>query len=252
MTQPAIALAPRSSTTSQSPLLRAEHLRKSFTLHMQGGVSIPVLEDVSLKLFAGDCVALVGPSGSGKTTFMRCLYANYRADRGAVKVIHEGGEVDLTQLAPHDLIVVRQKTVGYVSQFLRVIPRVPAIDVVAEPLLELGEDEIVARHKAKDLLARLNLPENLWRLSPTTFSGGEKQRVNIARAFVVDYPVLLLDEPTSALDAANREVVMELIEERKARGCGAIGIFHDREVRDRVCNRELHFGSQAELSQAIA
>ncbi|MEO1134652.1 MAG: phosphonate C-P lyase system protein PhnL, partial [Cyanobacteria bacterium J06639_1] len=187
-------------------------------------------------------VALVGPSGSGKTTFMRCLYANYQVGRGAIAVIHEGNEVDLTQLAPHDLIVVRQKTIGYVSQFLRVIPRVPAIDVVAEPLLELGEDEVTARHKAKDLLARLNLPESLWQLSPTTFSGGEKQRVNIARAFVVDYPVLLLDEPTSALDAANREVVMELIEERKSRGCGAIGIFHDREVRDRVCNRELRFG----------
>ncbi|MEO1180230.1 MAG: ATP-binding cassette domain-containing protein, partial [Cyanobacteria bacterium J06636_28] len=138
-------------------------------------------------------------------------------------------------------IEIRQQTLGYVSQFLRVIPRVPAVDVAAEPLMELGVEAEVAQTKVRDLFSRLNLPERLWELSPTTFSGGEKQRVNIARAFSVDYPILLLDEPTSALDAANREGVMQLIEERKAQGCAMVGIFHDDEVRERVCDRTLTF-----------
>ena len=148
----------------------------------------------------------------------------------------------MPELAPHELLNVRQQTVGYVSQFLRVIPRVPALEVAAEPLIDLGTDADAAYQKIRHLFARLNLPERLWMLSPTTFSGGEKQRVNIARAFSVNYPILLLDEPTSALDATNRDVVMQLIEERKAAGCAMVGIFHDDEVRERVCDRQLAFG----------
>jgi alpha-D-ribose 1-methylphosphonate 5-triphosphate synthase subunit PhnL len=236
---------------SPHTLLLVEHLRKSFTLHQQGGVRLPVLEGVSLSVNAGECVALSGASGSGKSTFMRCLYGNYRADSGSVWVKHKGNWVDLCQLPPHELLAVRQKTIGYISQFLRVIPRVPALEVAAEPLLELGEETEVAFTKVKDLFHRLNLPERLWHLSPTTFSGGEKQRVNIARAFSVNHPILLLDEPTSALDATNRQVVIELLKERKARGCALIGIFHDEEVRclttsrsasTQLCNRELTFG----------
>lgn len=226
--------------------LRADHLHKAFTLHNQGGVKLPVLQDVSLHLKAGECVALAGASGSGKSTFMRSLYGNYRIDRGSIWVQHEDTWVDLPTLQPHELLDVRQKTLGYVSQFLRVIPRVPALDVAAEPLLDLGVAPDLARDKIRQLFTRLNLPERLWNLSPTTFSGGEKQRVNIARAFSVHYPILLLDEPTSALDAANREVVMQLIAERQAQGCAMVGIFHDDEVRDRVCNRELTFGSHNE------
>ena len=222
-------------------LLQAEQLYKSFVLHHQGGVKLPVLEGVTLTVNPGECVALQGPSGSGKSTFMRSLYANYRVDSGAIWVKHQGRWVDLPQLEAHQLIAVRQHTLGYVSQFLRVIPRVPAVEVAAEPLLELGVDPDEAQTTVRELFSRLNLPERLWQLSPTTFSGGEKQRVNIARAFSVDYPILLLDEPTSALDAANREVVMQLIEDRKAKGCAMVGIFHDDEVRERVCDRILAF-----------
>jgi len=225
-------------------LLQAENLYKSFVLHHQGGTCLPVLEGVSLTVQAGECVALVGASGSGKSTFMRSLYGNYRVDSGSIWIRHGQTWVDLAQLLPHELIDVRQKTLGYVSQFLRVIPRVSALDVAAEPLMELGMATETAYDRVKDLFVRLNLPERLWSLSPTTFSGGEKQRVNITRAFSVDYPILLLDEPTSALDAANREVVMQLIEERKQAGCALIGIFHDDEVRDRVCNRHLTFSPQ--------
>ncbi|MBE9049760.1 phosphonate C-P lyase system protein PhnL [Nostocales cyanobacterium LEGE 11386] len=226
---------------SAHTLLKVEHLRKTFTLHQQGGVRLSVLEGVSLTVNAGECVALSGASGSGKSTFMRCLYGNYRADSGSIWVKHGGNWIDLCQLPPHELLEVRQKTIGYVSQFLRVIPRVPALEVAAELLFDLGEKPEVAFVKVKDLFHRLNLPERLWHLSPTTFSGGEKQRVNIARSLVVNYPILLLDEPTSALDATNRQVVMELLEERKAMGCALIGIFHDQEVRSQLCNRELTF-----------
>lgn len=223
-------------------LLHAENVFKDFILHHHGGVTLPVLEKVSLTLAAGECIALQGASGSGKSTFMRSLYANYRIDQGAIWVNHQDQWVNLPKLEPHELITVRQHTIGYVSQFLRVIPRVAALDVAAEPLMDLGIDVAIAHDKVRDLFIRLNLPERLWHLSPTTFSGGEKQRVNIARAFAVDYKILLLDEPTSALDAINREVVMQLIEERKQKGCGLVCIVHDVEVRDRVCDRALHFG----------
>jgi alpha-D-ribose 1-methylphosphonate 5-triphosphate synthase subunit PhnL len=196
-----------------------------------------------LAVKAGECVALTGASGSGKSTFMRCLYGNYRVDSGSIWVKHGSEWVDLTRTEPHQLLAIRQRTIGYVSQFLRVIPRVAALDVAAEPLLELGMELNEAREKAAQMFARLNLPERLWSVSPTTFSGGEKQRVNIARALLVNYPILLLDEPTSALDATNASVVIDLLQERKAAGCAMIGIFHDDEVLTQVCNHELSFGS---------
>jgi alpha-D-ribose 1-methylphosphonate 5-triphosphate synthase subunit PhnL len=138
---------------------------------------------------------------------------------------------------PHRVLEVRRKTVGYVSQFLRVIPRVAARDIVAEPLHALGVDLATARARAETLLARLNIPQAMWDLAPATFSGGEQQRVNIARGFAVDYPILLLDEPTASLDAGNRAVVVDLINEAKARGAAVVGIFHDDEVRAAVADR---------------
>ena len=202
---------------------------------------LSVLEGVSLQVRSGECIVLKGASGSGKSTFMRSLYGNYGVDRGAIWVKHESNWVDITKIETHYLIEIRKKTIGYVSQFLRVIPRVPALEVAAEPLLHLGVDNEIAYEKVRELFTRLNLPQRLWNLSPTTFSGGEKQRVNLARALSVDYPILLLDEPTSALDADNRQVAIELLEERKLQGCAAIGIFHDEEVRSSLGTRELLF-----------
>ena len=231
----------RSPQFSEQTLLRAEKLHKGFTLHAQGGLHLNVLKDVSLTVKRGECVALLGASGSGKSTLMRSLYANYRVDAGSIWINHLGDWVGLRTCEPHQLIALRQHTIGYVSQFLRVIPRVPALEVAAEPLMEIGISAAVAAEKVRSLFTYLNLPQRLWSLSPTTFSGGEKQRVNIARAFAVDRPILLLDEPTAALDAANREAVIQLIEEKKAQGCGLVGIFHDADVRSRVCNRTLTF-----------
>ncbi|MGK7899128.1 MAG: phosphonate C-P lyase system protein PhnL [Xenococcus sp. (in: cyanobacteria)] len=222
-------------------ILYAIGIDKSFTLHNQGGINLPVLKNISLEVKAGECIALTGESGSGKSTLMKALYGNYGINSGEIWIKHHNNWLDLAQLQPHEVIEVRQQTIGYVSQFLRVIPRVPALDVAAEPLLELGVNIETARNKVKELFCLLNLPERLWQLSPTTFSGGEKQRVNITRALAVDYPILLLDEPTSALDSKNRQVVVELLEQKKQQGCALIGIFHDEEVRNQLCTRELVF-----------
>ena len=223
--------------TDTIPSLKVEHLTKTFTLHTQGGIAIPVFDDLSLDVFPGECVALHGPSGTGKSTLLRSLYANYLPDSGRILVAHQGGTVDMASAEPHEVLEVRRITVGYVSQFLRVIPRVPTVDIVAEPFKLAGGDAAAARAKAETLLARLNIPERLWSLAPATFSGGEQQRVNIARGFAFDYPVLLLDEPTASLDAKNRETVIALINEAKARGAAVVGIFHDADVRARVADR---------------
>lgn len=212
-------------------------LSKNFVLHTQGGAVIPVFENLSLEISAGECVCLHGPSGSGKSTLLRSLYANYKPSAGAINVAHEGQWIDLTTAEPYKIVEVRRQTIGYVSQFLRVIPRVSALDVVAEPARLHGLSAEAAEEKARALLTRLNIPQRLFSIAPATFSGGEQQRVNIARGFVRDYPILLLDEPTASLDAVNRQVVIELILEAKARGVAVVGIFHDSEVRDAVADR---------------
>lgn len=216
-------------------MILVEAASKSFTLHDQGGAVIPVMAGATLGVAPGECVALTGPSGAGKSTLMRMIYGNYRASGGRILV----GGLDVAQAAPREIIALRRETLGYVSQFLRVVPRVPTIEVVAEPLRVLGVARGTAEARAKALLSRLNIPEALWSLSPTTFSGGEQQRVNIARGFAHAYPALLLDEPTASLDAGNREAVLRLIEEAKARGAAILGIFHDEGARARVCDREV-------------
>lgn len=214
-------------------MIEIRNVAKEFTLHNQGGTVLRVMEGANLAVRAGECVALTGASGAGKSTLMRMIWGNYRTDHGMIRV----GETEISGAEPRQIIALRRATLGYVSQFLRVVPRVPTIRVVAEPLLSLGLPESRAEARAAELLTRLNIGESLWGLSPTTFSGGEQQRVNIARGFVHPYPALLLDEPTASLDARNRETVMTLIEEAKARGAAIIGIFHDETARDRLCDR---------------
>ena len=158
------------------------------------------------------------------------------------------GGVEVVGAAPRTVLDLRRRVLGYVSQFLRVVPRVPAIDVVAEPLLTVGTDPDEARARAAAILARVRIPEQHWELSPTTFSGGEQQRVNIARGFVHPYPALLLDEPTASLDAENRATVLDLIAEAKARGAAIVGIFHDRAARDVVADREIDVSTFAPVA----
>jgi alpha-D-ribose 1-methylphosphonate 5-triphosphate synthase subunit PhnL len=218
-----------------STMLQTVGLSKQFVLHLQGGVRLPVLRHVDLEVNAGECIALVGPSGAGKSTLLRSLYGNYRAGSGHIYVRHGAEVVDIATAPPRTVVEVRRDTLGYVSQFLRVVPRVPALDIVAEAAR--GLEPVEARTLATQLLLRLNIPRRMHALAPATFSGGEQQRVNLARGFIGRHPILLLDEPTASLDAANRDVVIAMIREAKAAGTATVGIFHDLEVRDAIADR---------------
>ena len=218
-------------------LLTIRRVEKTFVLHVQGGARLPVLRGVSLAVEAGECVVLADPSGSGKSTLLRSVYGNYKPQAGEIFVRHGMETVDIVGAAPRQVLDVRRRTVGYVSQFLRVIPRIPTEDVVAEPLRNRGMAVEDARRQARAILERLRVPERLWRLSPVTFSGGEQQRVNVARVFVATYPVLLLDEPTASLDAESRAAVVELIQEARGRGAATLAIAHDPPVRAAIATR---------------
>lgn len=218
-------------------MLRTQNLAKSFTLHLRGGLRMPVLAGVDLDVSAGECVVLSGPSGAGKSTLMRSLYGNYRTDTGSILVRHQDALVDLATADPRTILAVRHETLGYVSQFLRVVPRVAALDVVAEVLLARGIDQITARDRARALLLRLNIPARLHPIPPATFSGGEQQRVNLARGFIADHPILLLDEPTASLDAPNSAAVIRMVQDAKAKGTAIIAICHDAQVRDAIADR---------------
>ena len=218
-------------------MLQTQALGKSFTLHLRDGLRMPVLSGIDLQVRAGECVVLSGPSGAGKSTLLRSLYGNYRAEAGAILVRHHGTMIDLASADPRAILAVRHDTLGYVSQFLRVVPRVPALDVVAEPLLSRGIDQDAARARARHLLLSLNIPARLHPIPPATFSGGEQQRVNLARGFIAGHPILLLDEPTASLDAENRAVVIGMVREAKARGTAIVAICHDADVRDAIADR---------------
>jgi len=217
--------------------LQLTGVAKSFTMHLQGGIRLPVVAGVAFSVGAGECVALAGPSGAGKSSVLKMIFGNYRCDTGQILVRHEGEPIDVARADARAILKLRRTTIGYVSQFLRAVPRIAAIDVVAEPLVAAGVGREAARARAGDLLARLNVPERLWELPPATFSGGEQQRVNIARGFLPALPILLLDEPTASLDAANRAVVMDLITEKKKCGTAIASIVHDDDVRARTADR---------------
>ena len=238
------------ATQDDGPVIEVRNLGKHFTMHLRDGRELSVLDDISFSASPGECIALTGPSGRGKSTLMKCLYGNYGIERGRAWLAHDGGRIDLAAATPQEVLALRRRTLAYVSQFLRVVPRVSALDVVAQRALEadastagiLDDDAYderldAAREEVRALLSRLRMPSTLWDLPPATFSGGEQQRVNIARGFIVPARLLLLDEPTASLDAANRETVIALIHEAKARGTTVIGIFHDEAVRDAVATR---------------
>lgn len=218
-------------------IIDIDNAEKTFTMHLQGGIQLPVVRGVSFHVDAGECVLLSGPSGAGKSSILKMIYGNYRCDGGRIDIRHQSTVIDLAKAEPRQVLCIRRSTVGYVSQFLRAVPRVATIEVVAEPLIVNGVTREAARERAGALLRRLNIPERLWPLPPSTFSGGEQQRVNIARGFVSDFPILLLDEPTASLDATNRAVVVDLIEEKKRNAVAMVAIVHDDEIRQLIADR---------------
>lgn len=221
-------------------MLRTEGLSKSFTLHLRGGMRLPVLTGIDLEVAKGECVVLAGPSGAGKTTLMRSLYGNYRAGSGHIHVRHREQVIDLASASPREILAIRHETLGYVSQFLRVVPRVPALDIVSEALTAHGVSAGEARERAAAILLRFNIPRRLHGIPPATFSGGEQQRVNLARGFIAGHPILLLDEPTASLDSENRAVVTKMVAEAKAKGTAIVAICHDEDVRDVIADRLFH------------
>lgn len=218
-------------------MLEIDDAAKAFTMHLQGGIELPVVAGVSFCVEAGECVVLAGPSGAGKSSILKMIFGNYRCDSGRIVARHDDKLVDIATAAPREILALRRSTIGYVSQFLRAVPRVSSLDVVADPLLAVGVPRAEARERAGALLRRLNIAERLWALPPSTFSGGEQQRINIARGFLADLPILLLDEPTASLDAVNRAVVVELIAEKKAVGVAMVAICHDDDVRELIADR---------------
>ena len=213
-------------------VLSVKNLKKSFILHNQNSIELPVFSSISFSLRKGECLVLVGPSGAGKSTLLRSIYGNYLATSGEISVYHDQSWINLVEASPNIILDIRKKTLGYVSQFLRVIPRISTLDLVTEPLLGKGDTKANSINQAKDILTKLAVPENLWDLPPATFSGGEQQRVNIAITLVRQFPILLLDEPTASLDAKNKQAVIDLIIHEKKKGTAIIGIFHDENVRD--------------------
>jgi alpha-D-ribose 1-methylphosphonate 5-triphosphate synthase subunit PhnL len=229
-------------------LLQMTQVSKRFTLHQRNSQELAILDRVNLNVAQGDCLVLDGPSGMGKSTLLKLIYANYRATNGSIIINKSIGQsVELTTATPRELLQLRRDTIGYVSQFLRVIPRISALEVVAAPLLDelIGnqEDNVepinAAFDKAKNLLARLAMPQRLWHLPPATFSGGEQQRINIARNMIKPKPILLLDEPTASLDTANSKTVVRMIHEAITHGAAVVGIFHDTEISDAVATRRI-------------
>ncbi|RZV06348.1 alpha-D-ribose 1-methylphosphonate 5-triphosphate synthase subunit PhnL [Natrinema hispanicum] len=218
-------------------VLTVNGLSKTFDMHVLGEKQVVGLDDVSFEVDDGEFLAIVGESGSGKSSLLKCIYRTYQPTSGHVVFHDADGDVDLAACPERDIIELRDDAIGYTSQFLDEIPRVPAVDVVARPLREQGVPIDQARETAESLLSRLNLPDELWDAYPATFSGGERQRINLAQAIAPKPRLLLLDEPTSALDPETRAAAIELLREFLDDGTTVVGVFHNRDVIEAVADR---------------
>lgn len=221
------------NATPQSPMLSVDHLEKRFVSHILDGKEIIGFPSISFNVATGKALGLSGPSGHGKSSVLKCIYRTYSASSGAIAFNSQLlGPVELTRLGENEVLRLRRTEIGYVTQFLSVLPRVPALDVVAEPLVAAGVPRDEARDKARDLLRRLRIDARLHDAFPSTFSGGEKQRVNLARAVIRPTRLMLLDEPTASLDPRSLRVVLDILSEMKARGTTMVAIFHDLSIME--------------------
>jgi alpha-D-ribose 1-methylphosphonate 5-triphosphate synthase subunit PhnL len=221
-------------------ILEIQHLHKVFDLHILNGKRIEALKDINMTLQDGEIVGLTGKSGSGKSSLMKCIYRTYLASGGAILYHSKTGKLDLVKASDHEIIALRKNEITYCSQFLSVIPRVPAVDVVCERLFRIQANAAEARQQAMDMLERLGLPRELWDAFPVTFSGGEQQRINVARAIISKPRFLLIDEPTASLDIKTKDVVIDLILELKKNGTSVLCISHDEYTLSRLTDRNVH------------
>lgn len=217
--------------------LDVRRIEKQFVLHNRGGIRVTGFSDISFNVSGGELLALVGPSGAGKSSVLKAIYRTYLVNTGSILFHRQDGTVvDLAVCTESSVLELRQREIGFVTQFLKVLPRISALQAVAAPLLELGEEEGAARRRAAELLALLNIREELFDISPLTFSGGEQQRVNIARGVIAPKELLLLDEPTASLDEESSSRVLELLSSLKKQNIAMIGIFHDQRKVDQVAD----------------
>lgn len=222
-------------------MVEVKNLSKIFTVHILNDKIIEGFKPVSFTLQQGFSLGISGPSGAGKSSILKCIYRTYTPTSGSI--IYESsqfGKIDLATADEHTIIKVRENEIGYITQFLKVIPRVTAVDIVAEPLVNFGEDEKIAQEKAKQILERLFIPKKLFEAYPATFSGGEQQRVNIARACLKAPRFLILDEPTASLDTKTTQVVLDILKELRKNGTTMIGIFHQRETLEEFSDNILY------------
>lgn len=219
-------------------LLTVRGLTKNFVLHLHDGKRLAGCADVSFGLKAGEFMGIAGPSGAGKSTIIKCIYRTYLPSEGEI-IYHtkSGREIDLAAAPEREIIGLRRSEIGYVSQFLKVIPRVPALDILAGQLALRGWTQDNARERAREYLKMMNIDPTLWDTSPSTFSGGEQQRVNLARALITQPRLLLLDEPTASLDAETKKIVIQALLYLKKQGTTMVGVFHDTDVMRRLVDR---------------
>lgn len=215
-------------------VLSVKDFSKSFFIHEQDKL-IPSSQGVNFEVFSGQLTALVGPTGAGKSSILKGIYRTYLPSSGQIHYRQENGDViDLVKASEHEILKLRQYEIGFVTQFLNVLPRQSTEDVVAMPLYHRGVDLDIAREQARTILAQLNLPERLWGISPTTFSGGEKQRVNLARGLLAKPRLLLLDEPTASLDPVTTARVIEIIQALKSDNVAILSIFHHPDIVEKL------------------
>jgi alpha-D-ribose 1-methylphosphonate 5-triphosphate synthase subunit PhnL len=225
-------------------VLSVRQLSKHFILHILGGKVIAGCEEIGFDLQQGEFLGLSGPSGAGKSTVLKCIYRTYRPTSGQVLYTGEDGrQIDLACAPEREMLRLRRREIGYVSQFLKVMPRVPAVDVLAGELRQKGWEMERARQRAREFLKIMDINQALWDAYPSTFSGGEQQRINLARALITEPRLLLLDEPTASLDIVTRQIVIRVLKDSKAAGATMIGVFHDLDVMGRLVDRV--FGIEA-------
>ncbi|MGB6330087.1 MAG: phosphonate C-P lyase system protein PhnL [Halarcobacter sp.] len=211
--------------------LEVKDLNKTFNVHTRGSIEVKGFENINLSVKQGEFLSLFGPSGAGKSSILKTLFRTYTTTSGSI-IFHKdnGNTIDISNASESEILNLRKNEIGYVSQFLQILPRISAVDVVSEQLIFKGESEEVSRIKAKEMLDYLSIREELFDLSPLTFSGGEQQRVNIAKGIIAPKSLLLLDEPTASLDKTNTMKVVEKLKILKTQGVAMVGIFHDLEA----------------------